>query len=426
MTSHVTDEPVEETTLTPAELAIAAANTLLAVIAIVLLIPALILFVECVAALFPDRTGRGRSLSPASRPRVNVLIPAHNEEAGIRATVNTVLPQLADGDRLIVVADNCQDNTAAVARQAGATVIERQDLERRGKGYALDFGVKFMAADPPDVVMIVDADCIVEPGSVTELAQLSQQRDRPVQALYLFEVPQPLSAKSAVSTLAITVKNWVRLAGLKNLGMPCLLTGTGMAMPWAVIANAPLASGNIVEDMNLGMDLAIAGHSPLFCPTARVMSVLPQKEQAAKSQRTRWEHGHMQTMMTQMPRLFQAGIRQGRVDLLALAVDLLVPPLSLLVMFWLLGVSVAALGWWWGLSVLPLVSLGITGGLILIAILAAWAKYCRRELPAQTLLSIPLYILWKIPLYFAFLFKRQKAWVRTERDIDPQAQSPKP
>lgn len=196
-------------------------------------------------------------------------------------------------------------------------------------------------------------------------------------------------------------------------------------MPWDIIQKAPLASGNIVEDMNLGMDLAIAGSSPLFCPEARVTSVLPQKEQAAKSQRTRWEHGHLQTITTQVPRLLKAAMQQGRLDLFVLALDLLVPPLSLLVMLWLLALVIAGGALWLGFSALPLIILGITGSLIAIAILAAWAKYCRHDLPAQTLLSIPLYIAWKIPLYFAFLFKRQKTWVRTERDIDPQSTPPK-
>lgn len=399
--------------MTPAELLPAAVNAVLTAIAIVLLVPSSILFVECIAALFPTRS----SARPgATRPRVNVLVPAHNEEAGIEATIHTLMPQLTAADQLIVVADNCDDDTAGVARAAGATVIERQDLEHRGKGYALDFGVKSMASAPPDVVVIVDADCIVAPGSIEKLAQVAAMRHRPVQAIYLLESPPRLSAKSAVSTLALWVKNWVRLTGLYNLGMPCLLTGTGMAFPWEVIRQAPLASGNIVEDMNLGMDLAIAGYSPMFCPEARVTSVLPQKEQAAKSQRTRWEHGHLQTIATQVPRLFKAALQQARLDLLVLALDLLVPPLSLLVMLWVVALGAAGISAGLGASLIPVVLLGIVGFQIAIAILLAWAKYCRKILPAHVLLTIPLYILWKIPLYFAFLVKRQKAWVRTERD----------
>uniref|UniRef100_A0A832H536 Glycosyltransferase n=1 Tax=Oscillatoriales cyanobacterium SpSt-402 TaxID=2282168 RepID=A0A832H536_9CYAN len=401
-------------TLTPAELSLLVANSILIVSAVLLLIPISMLFVECVAALLPTRS---RLKLPGNRPNIAVLIPAHNEEVGIGLTVAPLLEQLTSRDRLIVVADNCSDNTASIARGLGATVIERQDTERRGKGYALDFGVRFMADNPPDVVVIVDADCRVTPGSIERLAQLSTARNRPVQATYLFEQSASPSAKNAVSTLAIIVKNWVRLAGLNNLGMPCLLTGTGMAMPWEIIRKAPLASGNIVEDMNLGMDLAIAGHSPIFCPEARVTSVLPQKEQAAKSQRTRWEHGHLQTIKTQVPRLLKAALQTLRLDLLVLALDLLIPPLSLLVMLWL-GATIASLvSLWFGTSPVPTILLGIGGILLVSAILFAWAKFARSYLPAKTLIAIPLYVLWKIPVYFAFLFKPQKAWVRTERDV---------
>jgi len=405
--------------LSPAEFPLVAANILLGAIAIGLFIPGCVLFIECMAALLPRR--ERSPLKQAARPIVNILIPAHNEEAVIRETILTLMPQLTSSDRLIVVADNCDDQTAQVAREAGAHVIERHNLEQRGKGYALDFGVRSMAAAPPDVVVIVDADCQVAPGSIEQLAKLTAGQHRPVQALYLFETPANLSAKNAVSTLAIRVKNWVRLAGLSNLGMPCLLTGTGMAMPWDIIRRAPLASGNIVEDMNLGMDLAIAGYSPLFCPEARVTSVLPQKEQAAKSQRTRWEHGHLQTITTQVPRLLKVSLQKGRLDLFVLALDLLVPPLSLLVMLWLVGTIAALVGLYFGASSVPAFLLGVEGILIAIAVLVAWAKFCRRELPARVLLTIPLYVMWKIPLYFAFLFKRQKAWVRTERDVLPDS-----
>ncbi|MBF2027629.1 MAG: glycosyltransferase [Oscillatoriales cyanobacterium C42_A2020_001] len=401
--------------MTPAELSFVAVNSVLIAIAVLLLLPISVLFIECVAALFPNHSRS--TATDTLRPRIYVLIPAHNEEAGIGATVAPLLEQLTTGDRLIVVADNCSDNTATVARELGATVIERHDPEHRGKGYALDFGVRFIANHPPDVVVIVDADCRVMPGSIERLAQLAITCNRPVQSTYLFEQSANPSPKTAVSTLAIIVKNWVRLAGLNNLGMPCLLTGTGMAMPWEIIRRAPLASGNIVEDMNLGMDLAISGYSPLFCPEARVTSVLPQKEQAAKSQRTRWEHGHLQTIKTQVPRLLKASLRTLRLDLLVLALDLLIPPLSLLVMLWLVATAISLLSLWLGASHIPAILLGIAGLLLVSAILLAWAKFARSYLPIKALLAIPLYILWKVPVYFAFLLKPQKAWVRTERDV---------
>jgi hypothetical protein len=99
-----------------------------------------------------------------------------------------------------------------------------------------------------------------------------------------------------------------------------------------------------------------------------------------------------------------------------MALDLFVPPLSLLVMLWLVLTTIAIIAGIFGLSWLPALFSAIAGGLMLIAILAAWAKYGRERISGWTLLSVPFYILWKIPLYFGFLVKREKEWVRTERD----------
>ena len=384
-------------------------------ISIGLLIPITVLFIECSVALLPSSLETKDTEVP--RPRIAVLIPAHDEASVIGKTLETLLPQLTTQDRLVVIADNCSDETAEIARNFGAMVIERQDLERRGKGYALDYGLNFFEAEPPDVVVLVDADCIVEQGAVERIARVAAATGKPVQATYLMEQPAKPSPKDSVSALAFMVKNLVRPSGLAKLGLPGLLTGTGMAFPWLVIRQAPLASGNIVEDMQLGLDLAIAGYPPVFCRDAKVTGILPQQEEAAKGQRTRWEHGHLQTLLTQVPRLLKASLEQKRFDLLALALDLSVPPLSLLVMIWAGITGIALFAAIWGAIWIPLILLAIAGILILVSIVGAWAKFGRAEISALTLLAVPFYVLWKIPLYLAFLVQRQTKWIRTNRDI---------
>lgn len=388
-------------------------NILLVAGSLLLLIPSTVLFIECIAALLPSPKGAS---NPTDRPRLAILVPAHDEAGGIQVVLEQLLQQLLPTDRLLVIADNCTDNTAAVARSTGATVIERQDPEHRGKGYALDYGLQFLAVDPPDVVVIVDADCIVQPGTLDRIAEVAFTTGRPVQATYLMELPAKPQPKDTVSALAFLVKNWVRPQGLHTLGLPGILTGTGMAFPWSVIRSVSLASGNIVEDMQLSMDLAIAGHPTLFCPNTKLIGLLPQQEQAAKSQRTRWEHGHLQTMRSQVPPLLKAAVQQKRFDLLAIALDLCIPPLSLLVTLWVALMAIASLIGMLTNLWLPIMLLLAAGGMILTAILVAWAKFGRLDLPARTLLVVPLYVLWKIPLYLAFITKPQTKWVRTERD----------
>jgi cellulose synthase/poly-beta-1,6-N-acetylglucosamine synthase-like glycosyltransferase len=392
-------------------------DIVLFLVAIAISIPIAVLAIEVIAAVWHRQTNSSDTSSP--RPEITVLIPAHNEAAGIGSTLLSLKPQLTDRDRLIVIADNCDDDTASIARQHGATVIERQDSDRRGKGYALDFGLRFLESNPPEVVVMVDADCLVGEGAIDRIARRAAVSGNPVQATYLLAPPADPSLKDRISSLAFKVKNLVRSQGLAVLGMPCLLAGTGMAFPWAVIASAPLASGNIVEDMQLGIDLAIAGYPPRFCADAQVTGAFPELKSASLEQRKRWEHGHLQTLLQQVPRLLKESLTQRSGQLLAIALDLCVPPLSLLVFLWVASFGVALLAAVLGASWLPSLVLAIAGLLLLAAIITAWAKFARQDLPLLQLLAVPLYILWKIPLYLTFLFKPQTNWIRTKRNASP-------
>lgn len=386
----------------------------LCLIALGLFLAIFVLFVECSAAVLPNfPKARDRK---ANRPNIAVLVPAHNEADGIRGTLDTLLPQLEPQDRLVVIADNCSDDTAAIARQPGVTVIERQDSQRRGKGYALDYALKYLEANPPEVVINVDADCIVHPDTIDRIASLAATENRPVQSTYLMVQPTNPNPKDIISALAVKVKNLVRPMGLQRLGLPCLLTGSGMAFPWSVIRTVSLANSKTVDDMQLGLDLAIAGYPPIYCQDARVTGRLMEK-QAAKSQRARWEHGHIETLLEQVPRLLKASIGQRRFDLLAIALDLYIPPLSLLVMIWAItmlgGILLGILAGLW----IPGILLAVEGLILTISIFVAWAKFGRDDIPGKTLLAIPMYILSKITLYFAFFIQPQTKWIRTERDV---------
>src|SRR5205085_486900 len=116
-----------------------------------------------------------------------------------------ILPQLRPGDRLLVVADNCADHTAAVAREAGAEVAERHDDNRRGKGFALDFGIKHLAADPPEVVIVIDADTEVGVGSIDILAAAAATR--PAQAMNLLDPPAQAGPEARLSAFAFYFRN---------------------------------------------------------------------------------------------------------------------------------------------------------------------------------------------------------------------------
>jgi cellulose synthase/poly-beta-1,6-N-acetylglucosamine synthase-like glycosyltransferase len=392
---------------------------LLAVMTGVLCFLCVFLLLECIAAGWPQGDLRPDPACPdRDTATLAVVMPAHNEAAILATTLGQLVPQLQVSDRLVVVADNCTDETAAIARTWGATVLERQDNIRQGKGYALNHGLQHLAANPPDVVVMVDADSFVKAGTLRSLTQVALSTQRPVQSAYLMTLPEgtAIALVSRVSVFATRIRNVVRLRGMTRLGLPVILTGTGMAFPWSVISSIDLASSSLVEDMKLGLDLVLAGHEPLLCPDAEVTAVLPRSRSAATSQRTRWEHGRFEVMRRYVPLLLTAALQQRRLGPLALAIDLCILPLSLLVCLVVAAWATTLLlaGWsglWFAanLANVALVSL-------ILAILISWVRFGRQDLPIRQFVLIPLFILWKLPIYLAFFLRPQQKWVRTQRD----------
>ena len=380
--------------------------------ALLLLLPICILTMEILAALLDGDV----AITPQRRPRVAVIMPAHDEALTIGETIRALLPQLRDIDRLLVVADNCSDATASVAGANGADVIVRTDPSRRGKGYALDFGMRCLANDPPEVVLIVDADCRVADGSVDLLACACAASSRPVQARYLMQSPPEAGTMVRIAEFAFLLKNGVRPRGLRRLGWPCQLFGTGMAFPWALLRGANLATGHIVEDLKLGLELAAAGAAPVFCPEALVTSTFPASDEGFRSQRTRWEHGYLAVLMRDAPSIFRAAALRRDMRLLAMGLDLSVPPIALLTLLtgavWLASVLLY-LG---SHRVAPVALASAAAGLLVVAVFGAWARYARHVVSLGSLMLALAYALWKIPLYVKFVVARQIDWVRSKRD----------
>ena len=381
-----------------------------------------LLWAQCLIALVGPR--RLKRSVEGTRPSVAVLIPAHDEELLIQATVRRIRAQLAAEDRLLVVADNCSDKTAERAAAGGAEVIERQHDTERGKGYALAYGWSVLREQARDVLILVDADTLPEPGAIDSLARQAATCGRVTQAIYLLDPPAQASPRDRISCLAMYVKNLVRPLAMHRFNLPVPLTGSGMAFPWQVADQMHFGGSNIVEDMQMGIDLAIAGRPAALCPAARVGGVLPGEKGAARTQRTRWEHGHLQTLIRQCPRLVRAALRHRRPGLLVAAADLAIPPLSLLCVLWFAIAILSAALAWFDLAELWLLYVSVVAGAILFAsILAAWARFARHVISAPALLGIPMYILAKLPIYLTFLIKRQTSWVRTKRDspVDPNS-----
>lgn len=384
---------------------------LLGAAAMLLLVPIGILLVEVLLAVtYPAES----QVIEGDRGRVAVLMPAHDEVSLIADSLRSIVPQLNPGDRLLVVADNCSDDTAAVAISEGAEAVIRHDARRRGKGYALDFGIRHLALDPPDVVIVADADCHLSSSAIDDLARVCDRTMRPVQALYLMR-SRGGGLRMRLAEFAWVVRNRVRPIGMHHLRLPCQLMGTGMAFPWPCISTISLASGHIVEDLKMGLDLALAGTPALFCPSVVATSDFPESSDGARSQRTRWEHGHLSVIVADAPRLFMRAIAARNRDLLALVLDLSVPPLALLALFAATVWFASALWWAFGNSMVPFAVASAGATLLATAVLLSWRYFGREIISLGDLAVVPVYLVSKIPMYVRFVLARQIEWVRSKR-----------
>src|SRR5215467_6370254 len=271
-------------------------------------------------ALRKERTSPGAAPGSPSH-RTAVLIPAHNEGVGILPTIRDVQAQLGLNDRILVVADNCTDDTAAVVRAAGAEVIVRADLARRGNGYALEFGVRPLGLNPPDVVVIMDADCRLGENTLRHLSDRAMASGRPVQSLYSMLAPENGPPSKGVNLFTWRVKNRIRPLGLELFGLPTQLFGTGMAFPFGLLSGRDLGNSRLAEDTALGIALASSGHPPHFVSEAKVYSYFPASQAGSEQQRLRWEKGHIDNIVELVPKALVKSLRSGNLSLAALALD---------------------------------------------------------------------------------------------------------
>lgn len=391
------------------------ASATLALLATIVLFVTSVFAIEIFVACFSAQS-RFSNSSENFTGKIAVLVPAHNEESGIAQTLRNIRSNLMRDDRLVVVADNCTDQTAEIAQSLGAEVTARIDQSKRGKGYALDWGLAYLAADPPDVVVIVDADCHIVTGTLRALATRAARLDRPVQALYVMTAPARSSVGQQVAEFAWCVKNQVRPMGLKLMNLPSQLMGTGMAFPWRLIRSVNLASGHLVEDLKLGLDLAKLGSAPEFYPEVIVSSTFPSSVEGIRTQRQRWEQGHIYLIGHIAFPLLWRGIVRRDYRLAALSLDLMVPPISLLSFVILALILLTGSAFFCGVAEQAFALALLCIILLSCSITLAWVRFGRGMLPPKSLLRVPAYLAEKVPVYAKLIIgKGVSNWIRSDR-----------
>jgi cellulose synthase/poly-beta-1,6-N-acetylglucosamine synthase-like glycosyltransferase len=380
--------------------------------------PAAVLLAEILASIkgprLPERA--------TDRPSVAVLVPAHNEALSIERTLASIKGQLQPEDRLVVVADNCDDETADLASRAGAEVTVRAHAARVGKGFALAAGVDYLSRSSPcAVLIIIDADCEISSGALSELGRACIAANRPAQALYLMGSgisPDPLHR---IAEFAWRVKNDVRPTGLSRLRMPCQLSGSGMAFPWALVDRVSFATGHITEDLLLSVQMTLSGYPALFCPSAVITSQFPVSRVGRDHQRRRWIHGQISVAQQYVPALLWRAITRRDFAALAIGADLAILPIVLQA-FVVLTCLLFAVIWFAATGAWATLAAGTVASICFgAALLAAWLVRGRDLIGAAELKSVPNYAIRVAAILAAFFGGVRSGWNRANRERGPRS-----
>lgn len=355
-------------------------------------------------------------LVPRPTERLLFLVPAHDEELLIRYCIESLRRQDYPAGLLevLVVADNCTDGTARVARAAGASVLERHDVEKRGKQHALAWAIERCDLDRHDAIVIVDADTELDPGFAAALAARGPLRDKVVQPFNDVQnrTENALTRMAAVQSQALHGLGF-QLKSRTGINVPlsagmCLGTGVLRAHGWPAFS--------IGEDFELYVILTLRGVRIDHTTRARVFAQEARDLRQGESQRSRWMAGRWYVLRRYArPVLTVAGIPwRQRLDLLGEMTTTALGPATQAAVT--LAVAALALGSRaTGGALLAVLAVASLGRQVVYTVLAV-ARDPEPAAAARAFLRLPAYIIWRVGVALRSLVSSGTgAWVRTTR-----------
>ena len=357
------------------------------------------------------------ALRSSRRLRFDVIVPAHNEAAVIADVVASLrkLDWPAEGFRILVVADNCTDATAELARAAGAEVLERHDLKLRGKGHALDFAFKASQAHGwAYAVVVVDADSRVSPNLLEACAARIDNGAKAIQAHY-----DVLNAhdswRTRLMAIALAAFHRLRSRARERMQVSCGIRGNGWCITHRLLHQVPYKAFSLTEDLEYGIELGLAGYRVHYVDEAQVAGMMVSEEHAARTQRRRWEDGRFQLIRSQTLPLLRAAAGAGGGVCLDLALDLLVLPLSYVAVNIAVLIVLASVALLWEPSMDVWLSLGFAcGAILLMYVLRGWQLSGVGMRGLVDLVRAPFFVAWK--LLVMLRAHASTEWIRTKRE----------
>lgn len=236
---------------------------------------------------------------PSRLHRFAVIVSARNEEGVIGELLESLNRQNYPKELLdlYVVADNCTDDTAGVARRAGAFVYERFDQVHKGKGYAMDYlfrRLKEEGKDCYDGYFVFDADNLVDANFV---AEMNRTFDQGYDAVTCYRNSKNFAANWISAGYSIWFLREARFLNFPRtlLGTNCHVSGTGFLVSARVIEdNGGWPFHLLTEDIQFSVDCAIQGKKIGYCDKAVVYDEQPTTFRQSWDQRLRWSKGFYQ------------------------------------------------------------------------------------------------------------------------------------
>jgi cellulose synthase/poly-beta-1,6-N-acetylglucosamine synthase-like glycosyltransferase len=348
--------------------------------------------------------------------RFDVVVPAHNESAAIAKTISNLrqLDWPAEQYRIVVVADNCTDATATIARAAGVTALERHDTTRRGKGYALLYAFEQGIKDAwADAVVVVDADAEASRNLLEAFAARLENGAQAVQAHYGVTDPSG-SWRTRLLAIAMAAYHIVRSRARERQAVSCGIRGNGWCVTYALLKTTAYNAFSLTEDIEYGVQLGLAGFRVHYAGEAEAAQEMTANAKVASKQRHRWEYGRLLLVRTYTLALIQAALRKRSAVCLDLALDLIVLPITYVALNVAVLLAIALLASWHDRDFMPwlLLSLGYAGILVLY-VMRGWSLSGTGVRGLLDLLGAPIFIVWKLLLMLGG--QKNREWVRTER-----------
>lgn len=342
-----------------------------------------------------------------SNTPILILIPAHNEAATLPRTLPPLLAQATRDGRcgVVLIADNCSDNTAEIARQLGAMTLCRNDPTARGKGHALAYAFRSFPNIP--WYLVVDADSTLDEQFLPQLRKKLIEQPDVVQTRYEPDCA-PNDPLAHLKQWALHAFNVDRQRGRANLGESVSLLGNGFAISSITLAKVPYHAGSNVEDFEYQLSLQAANLSISWLEDVAVHGEMPYGK-SESTQRVRWEGGRI-AMLRQYGGYFAKQLLHGNRTAWPALQELMLLPLS----FHTLLLILACLGGYFSTVV------GALGLLILIAHVTLALSELKPSQRLGALIGLPRYIFWKLLQLPAILrgSAKNSPWLRSERQAE--------